>query len=242
MVDRRSVLTAILASLASGATATASVLNKAAQAAAAGDAATQAAATVNGRYPIKITRAMLNDPVVGRYAKTILLQQRVYATNQQITDTYTAHPEWTYTERRTVAMPLHQKLWVQGDELIAQLLSDYKHDNSKETLYSMDDLWERRIQPEVMTIQGLAALIDAVMVVAVLKHSISVEKVRFDTIKMVQFDRFASQYRDIVLDGSHRPAEQIVAMYPEWALKHFGEFNVARIQRGENVGYPYRYL
>lgn len=218
MINRRSILTSILAALASGASASAQVLNQAATSSAA------AAALTGKRRTVRITRAMLNDPVIGRYAKTLQLQQQLYVLSDQVRTWREINGHMSYMgyyEARKANPELHQAIYDKGDELIAYMLANFQFERTLENEYLTSDLFEKRITCDVLSIEGLASIIDVILPVAVLKHAISVEKVPFDTMKMTQFDAFAQRFKDTIL-GRHRPYDQVVAMYPEWAAKHRG--------------------
>ena len=179
-------------------------------------------AAIIGGTTMSIDNAALADPVLGRYAMTIKLQEKLYATNRMFKEAKLAYSGVRWKNQYKSPKydgPEHLKILfyrsnTEADELLAYMMKNFPPSNDVEAAYQVDDLMMKRISVDTMSIVELQKLMDATVPVAVAKNMISKENCVLDTMVMKQFDIFAYNYIHM-LCGS-RPLGQIREMYPEW--------------------------
>jgi hypothetical protein len=177
------------------------------------------AGVATGTEAMPITKSMLRDPELGRYAKVVVLQREAYALNDRMKEIgrffigpkIRQNPEWQENQ---------DKLNLKFDELLGYMLEQFDGELTEEIGYMYDDVLHRRLQIDVMTIEGLKAILDTFIPVAVTRHAFIIERCAFQTHKMPNFGMFAAKYGQRLLNTGGRHPKQIKAMYPEWYAKN----------------------
>lgn len=177
---------------------------------------------------VAITRKMLTDKEIGRYAKIIQLQQKLYTTNKRektklnaLMDREKAKNPKFFNSRavldaRKVATG---KITVLADDVLRFAMANFSGPQDDEAQYYVGDFFAGCISYDTMTIDGLKKILDEVIPIAIAKHMLGREKVMLDTSHSVEFDEFVRRYKDIILNPKRRPnpLEERVKLYPEWA-------------------------
>lgn len=176
---------------------------------------------------LAVPRAALADAAVGKYARTILLQQELIACTSdyiaaRASSAMLNTPDAPWLKPKLPA-PFWERIRVNeaAGRLFAQVNGDYPlpthTEGRQEVSFIINDILRGRLQIDTMSETGLMAMLDGAVPVAVARYVFKDIKAPVNFREVAELRDFADRHRDIIMfNDQGRPWRDIRRLYPEW--------------------------
>jgi hypothetical protein len=175
--------------------------------------------------------ALAREPDLDRYVRVISLQRDLYdhanairlkiqqeTGRLMIGDGGEKLPAWI-----TDDVAGDNSITTKSDELFGYMLLAFPHNGETTIEHEMlcSDFFEKRLNPDTMTVEGLQSVLPVIVPVIVARRILTMERISFNILNMKNWQDFVNKYQRMLLQGTKRPHSESAILYPDWGAENF---------------------